>query len=427
MESLVKTASDQGPPVRIRPEPRCRLCDTRLRHSVVDLGVTPLANSYVHADQSSQPELFYRLNAFVCSDCFLVQLEQFASSEAIFQEYLYFSSVSESWLHRADMYAAQMIRRLDLGARSLVIEVASNDGYLLQHFQRRGIPVLGVEPAENVARVAAGKGIQCEVAFFGVTTARRLREDGYAPDLMVANNVLAHVPDLHDFVEGFRIMLPPGGVLTCEFPHLLRLLESNQFDTIYHEHLSYFSFAVVERLFAGHGMTLFDVEEVPTHGGSLRVYGRHDANGTLPPTPRVAAMKAAEAAFGLDNLDTYRRFGEGVVASKIALLEFLIGARRRGEKVLAYGAPAKGNTLLNYCGVGPELIAFTVDRSPHKQQLLLPGTRIPIRAPSALLAARPDFVLILPWNLSEEVADQMGAIRSWGGRFVVPIPTIRVF
>jgi SAM-dependent methyltransferase len=422
--SITAASAEAGPAAS---DPPCRICRAPLRESFADLGMTPLANSYVPRDRLHEAEPFYPLHALVCSHCRLVQLAAFESPAAIFGDYLYFSSFSESWLRHAQAYAAQMTERFGLGPRSLVVEVASNDGYLLQYFQRDGIPVLGVEPARNVARAAAGKGIPTEVAFFGVATARRLRAAGRRPDLMVANNVLAHVPDLHDFVAGFRELLSPDGVLTCEFPHLLRLMESNQFDTIYHEHFSYFAFDVVERLFAEHGLAVFDVAELPTHGGSLRIFARHREHAALPPTARVAALKNAERAFGLDDPATYRRFAEGVVASKLALLEFLIAARRSGRTVAAYGAPAKGNTLLNYCGVGPELVAFTVDRSPHKQNHLLPGTRIPIRDPSAILAEKPDYLLILPWNLREEICAQMAAIRGWGGQFVVPIPRVEVF
>lgn len=405
----------------------CRICATPLRRTFADLGMSPLANSFVSPERAERMEPFYPLHAFVCEECRLVQLAEFEAPEAIFGDYLYFSSFSASWLRHAEHYAAMMTERFGLGRDSLVVEVASNDGYLLQYFQGRGIPVLGVEPAANVAEVAREKGIPSEVAFFGAETAWRLRERGVAPDLTAANNVLAHVPDLHDFVEGFRILLAPGGVATFEFPHLLRLMEQNQFDTIYHEHFSYLAFGVVEKLFAGHGLVLFDVEELPTHGGSLRIYARHEANEALEVGPRVAVMREAERGFGLDQLETYDAFAAQVIETKCALLDFLVTARREGKRVAAYGAPAKGNTLLNYCGVGPELVAFTVDRSPHKQGLLLPGTRIPIEAPEAIERAKPDYVLILPWNLRDEIASQMEAVRSWGGRFVVPVPTVDVF
>ena len=417
VEGLVSAVNGHG---------SCRICAAPLSRTFANLGMSPLANSFVAPDRAERMEPFYPLHAFVCERCRLVQLAEFETPEAIFGDYLYFSSFSPSWVRHAEAYAAAMAERFGLGAGSLVVEVASNDGYLLQHFQRRGVAVLGIEPAANVAEAAREKGIPSEVAFFGAATARRLRDAGHAPDLMAANNVRAHVPDLHDFVEGFRVLLAPGGVATFEFPHLMRLMEHNQFDTIYHEHFSYLAFAVVEALFAEHGLVLFDVEEVPTHGGSLRIFARHADNAALQVGPRVGAMREAERDFGLEDLATYAAFAARVVETKCALLGFLIGARREGKSVAAYGAPAKGNTLLNYCGAGPELVAFTVDRSPHKQGLLLPGTRIPIRAPDAIEAARPDYVLILPWNLRDEIAAQMASVRGWGGRFVVPVPTVEV-
>ncbi|WP_428395232.1 methyltransferase domain-containing protein [Lichenicoccus sp.] len=405
----------------------CRCCASPLTETFADCGMTPMANAFISPDRADRMEPFYPLHAYVCGACFLVQLASFESPQEIFGDYLYFSSFSQSWLNHAETYVARMIDRFALGAASHVVEIASNDGYLLQYFARRGVGVLGVEPAANVAAVAKEKGLPTEIAFFGTETARRLHGDGVAPDLMTANNVLAHVPDLHDFVEGFKILLAPTGVATLEFPHLLQLMRHNQFDTIYHEHFSYFSLHVVQRLFAQHGLTLFDVEELPTHGGSLRIFVRHADNARLAVTDAVASVLADEVASGLTQIQTYRTFAEGVVACKCALLDFLISAKRRGERVAAYGAPAKGNTLLNYCGVGPELVAFTVDRSPHKQGLLLPGTRIPIRAPEALAEARPDYLLILPWNLREEIVEQMAVHRGWGGRFVVPIPSIEVW
>jgi len=407
--------------------PCCRNCRAPLTETFADLGMTPLANSYVPPGRAAAAEPFYPLHAFVCSDCRLVQLGEFVSPQEIFGDYLYFSSYSESWLRHAEAYAAAMTGRLGLGPGSLVVEVASNDGYLLQYFRARGVPVLGVDPAANVAQAAIAKGIPTEVAFFGEATARRLREAGVRPDLICANNVMAHVPDLHDFVEGFRVLLAPGGVLTVEFPHLLRLMEHNEFDTIYHEHFSYFSLTTAEAVLARHGLVVFDVEELPTHGGSLRLFVRHEEDAARPLGAAVEALRAREAAAGLLDLETYRRYAQRVVESKCALLDFLIAARRAGHRVVGYGAPAKGNTLLNYCGVGPELLEFTVDRNPHKQGHLLPGTRIPIRAPEAILEARPDYVLILPWNLKDEIASQMAAIRDWGGRFVVPLPEVQVF
>ncbi len=407
--------------------PSCRCCGAPLQETFADLGLTPLANSYVAPVEASRMEPFYPLHALVCSDCRLVQLAEFESPQAIFSEYRYFSSVSDAWLRHAETYAERMTARFGLGAGTPVVEVASNDGYLLQYFARRGIPVLGIDPAANVARTAIARGIPTEIAFFGAATAERVRAAHPQPMLMAANNVLAHVPDLHDFVEGFRILLAEGGVATFEVPHLLRLMQHGEFDTIYHEHFSYISLLVAERIFAQHGLTVFDLEELPTHGGSLRLFVRHAADAAKAVTPAVEAMRALEREAGLDGPEAYRGFADQVVETKAALLEFLLRARREGKTVVGYGAPAKGNTLLNYCGVGPELLPFTVDRSPHKQGLLLPGTRIPIRAPEAILEARPDYVLILPWNLREEIAAQMSAIREWGGRFVVPIPQVEIF
>jgi len=407
--------------------PVCRCCGAVLTETFADLGMTPMANAFVSPQQASRMEPFYPLHALVCSQCRLVQLAEFEPPQAIFSEYLYFSSVSESWLRHAEAYANAMVTRLGLGPHTPVVEIASNDGYLLQYFARRGIPVVGVDPAANVARHAIARGIPTEIAFFGAETARRLRAAHPAPMLMAANNVLAHVPDLHDFVEGFRILLAPTGVATFEFPHLLRLIAEHQFDTIYHEHFSYLSLLVAERVFSSHGLVVFDVEELPTHGGSLRLFVRHAEDASRPVSAAVDRLRAAERAAGLEGPEVYQRFAESVIETKCTLLEFLVGARRAGKRVAGYGAPAKGNTLLNYCGVGPDLLPFTVDRSPHKQGLLLPGTRIPIRAPEAILEERPDFVLILPWNLKEEIAAQMAALRDWGGRFAVPIPRVQIF
>jgi SAM-dependent methyltransferase len=405
---------------------QCRFCAAPVTQSFADLGMSPLSNAFVAPERAGAMEPFYPLHAWVCDDCHLVQLEAFETPEQIFGDYLYFSSYAESWLRHAEAYAAEMVARFGLGAASQVVEVASNDGYLLQYFQAQGVQVLGVEPAANVAAVAREKGIPTEVAFFGVATAQRLKAAGVAPQLMAANNVLAHVPDLNDFVGGFAVLLAPGGVLTVEFPHLLRLMQQNQFDTIYHEHFSYFSLLTVQRIFAAHGLRVFDVQQLPTHGGSLRVFVIQ-AGAAHAETPAVAALLAEEHAAGLAGRAAYAAFAEQVVDTKAALMAFCVEARRAGKTILGYGAPAKGNTLLNYCGIGPEFIGFTVDRSPHKQGLLLPGTRIPIRAPEALLAARPDYVLILPWNLREEITVQMAVVREWGGRFVVPIPSVQVF
>ncbi|HLY89579.1 MAG TPA: class I SAM-dependent methyltransferase [Acetobacteraceae bacterium] len=402
----------------------CRFCGAPLRRKFVDLGRAPLSNACLTAEQLRLPEPHYPLCAYVCEECLLAQVEEVVSAEQIFGEYLYFSSYSDAWLRHADAYAKRMTDELRLDAQSLVVEVASNDGYLLQYFRQRGVGVLGVEPAANVAAVAIGKGIATEIAFFDIETACRLAERGKA-DLICANNVLAHVPDLNGFVAGFPVLLKTSGIVTAEFPHLQRLIAETQFDTIYHEHFSYFSLLVVDRLFARHGLYVFDVDRLPTHGGSLRVHACH-VGANRQRTARFHAVLAEERAAGLDRIETYECFGEAVIDAKCALLEFLIKARRGGELVVGYGAPAKGNTLLNYCGVGPELLAFTVDRSPHKQGRFLPGSQIPVFSPERILQIRPDYVLILPWNLRDEIVGQMQAIRDWGGRFVVPIPRAQV-
>ncbi len=405
--------------------PTCRLCAAPLTESFADLGMSPLANSFITPERARNMEPFYPLQAWVCSDCRLVQLEQFETPSHIFSDYFYFSSFSPAWLRHADQYAADMWARFNLGPASKIVEIASNDGYLLQYFHQRGAKILGVEPAANVAQVAIDKGIPTEVAFFGVDTAQRLRDRGDAADLMAANNVLAHVPDLHDFVGGFATLLKPEGVATFEFPHLLRQMQLNQFDTIYHEHFSYLSLGVVKNLLAQHALRVFDIEELPTHGGSLRVFTCHDA-ASHQTTDAPARILHAEQAAGLDTSAPYRAFADQVIRVKTDLLRFLLDARQNGKTVAGYGAPAKGNTLLNYCGVGPELISFTVDRSHYKQGTLLPGTRIPVRAPEAIMEAKPDYLLILPWNLKDEITEQMADIRGWGGQFVVPIPKLTV-
>jgi SAM-dependent methyltransferase len=404
---------------------RCRFCAAELTRSFVDLGRSPLANSFLSADDLRRMEPFYPLHAYVCDNCLLVQLEEFESAENIFSDYLYFSSYSELWLRHCRDYTGRMVERYRLDGASLVVEVASNDGYLLQYFKERGVGVLGVEPAGNVAKVAIAKGIPTEVAFFGTATARHLAAQGRQADLTAANNVLAHVPDLTDFVAGFKILLKPTGVATFEFPHLLRLIEECQFDTIYHEHFSYFSLLVADRIFADQGLAVFDVEQLSTHGGSLRIFAAH-AESAPGRTERFDALIAAEREAGLDHPKTYADFGKVVAEVKYRLLEFLIAAQREGKTVVGYGAPAKGNTLLNYCGVGTELLAYTVDISPHKQGRYLPGVQVPIHAPQRIFETRPDYVLVLPWNLKDEISAQMAGIRDWGGRFVVAIPTLTI-
>jgi SAM-dependent methyltransferase len=405
----------------------CRFCRAPLVHRFCDLGMSPLSNANVAADELGRAEKFYPLCAFVCVQCWLVQLPEHESPDRIFaQDYAYFSSFSDSWLAHARRYAETMIERQGYGPQSLIVELASNDGYLLQYFQERAVPVLGVEPAANCAAEAQRRGIPTLVRFFGLATAREIAPQHGQADLIVANNVLAHVPDLNDFVAGIAHLLKADGIVTVEFPHLLQLIRGNQFDTIYHEHYSYFSLLTAERVFAAHQLTVFDVEELPTHGGSLRIHVRHAADGSRIVAPAVAALRNKEVAAGLAALETYRAFAHRVEETKFKLLEFLIAQKRAGRKVWAYGAPAKGNTLLNYCGIRSDLIEATVDRSPHKQGLFLPGTRIPIFAPEAIAVSRPDFLLILPWNIQQEIVDKMAHVRQWGGRFAVPIPELHV-
>jgi SAM-dependent methyltransferase len=405
----------------------CRFCSTPLRHSFVDLGMSPLCQTHIAPDQLNHMEPFYPLHAYVCHECFLVQLDEFVAPADIFSEYAYFSSYADSWVEHARRYCDAMVERFGLSAASQVVEIASNDGYLLQHFVRRGIRVLGVEPAANVAEVARQKGIPTTVRFFGQDSARAIAQEAGQADLLLGNNVLAHVPKLNDFVAGMKILLKPEGVITMEFPHLYRLMQHNQFDTIYHEHFSYFSFYTVEKVFAGHGLTLFDVEELDTHGGSLRIYARHQKHADLAVSPRVVELRQREIDAGFTRLDTYFSFAEQVRETKRAILEFLIDAKRAGKCIAGYGAPGKGNTLLNYCGIRQDFIDYTVDRSPYKQGKFTPGAHIPIYAPEKISETRPDYVFILPWNLKDEIARQMAYIREWGGKFVVPIPSVTVF
>ena len=405
----------------------CRFCGAPLRHTLVDLGMSPLCESYVSPDKANQMEPFYPLHVYVCDKCFLAQLEQYVSAEEIFTEYAYFSSYSDSWLEHSRRYSDMITRRLRLGSSSTVMELASNDGYLLQYFVEKGIRAIGVEPAANVAAVAQKKGVPTVVRFFGRESAKDLAAQHGQVDLLIGNNVLAQVPDLNDFVGGMKTVLKPGGVITMEFPHLMRLMRENQFDTIYHEHFSYFSFIAAEKIFAHHGFNLFDVEELPTHGGSLRIYGRHEEDHTKPVVARVNEMRRSELDAGFDRIETYRSFGEQVKETKRKLLEFLIAARREGKTVVGYGAPGKGNTLLNYCGIRTDFIDYTVDRNPYKQGKLLPGTRIPILHPDKIRETKPDYLFILPWNFKDEIMAQMSEIRTWGGKFVVPIPEITVY
>src|SRR5215469_1211165 len=400
----------------------CRFCGNPLHQTFVDLGMSPLCESYLRSDQLNEMEPFYPLHVFVCDKCFLVQLEEYVTPDHIFTEYAYFSSYAESWLEHCRKYTDQMIERFAIDKQSLVTEIASNDGYLLQYFVKKNIPVLGIEPAANVAKVAVEKGVPTLVQFFGKQVASDLAREERCADLLIGNNVLAQVPDLCDFVAGMKIALKPQGVLTFEFPHLLRLMEGNQFDTIYHEHFSYFSFQAAERVLAAHGLVVFDVEPLPTHGGSLRVFARHAGHDELAVTARVAVLRRQEAQAGLDHLDGHRAFAAQVIDTKHRLLDLLIDVRRRGKSVAGYGAPGKGNTLLNYCGIRTDLVEYTVDRNPYKHGKFLPGTHIPIYSPEKIAETRPDYVFILPWNLKDEIVAQLSYVREWGGNFIVPVP-----
>ena len=408
------------------PQATCRACYAPLQRSFVDLGMSPLCESYIGPHQLDDPEVFYPLHALVCERCLLVQLKEYVPPADIFSDYAYFSSYSDSWVQHARRYTEAVVDRFGLSGESLVIEIASNDGYLLQHFMERGIPCRGIEPAANVAQVAVSQGIPTDVRFFGSAVAEELVSQSARPNLIIGNNVLAHVPELNDFIAGMKTLLHTDGVITMEFPHLRQLMAQNQFDTIYHEHFSYLSLKVVEECFARHGLELFDVEELPTHGGSLRIYARHVGAAGEPESDRLIELRRSEQAEGFDQLDTYTGFAVQVNEVKRKLLEFLIDARAAGESVVGYGAPGKGNTLLNYCGIRTDLLDYTVDRSPHKQGLYTPGTHIPIHHPDEIYRTRPRYVLILPWNLADEISYQLAGIREWGGEFVVPIPEVRV-
>jgi len=405
---------------------RCRFCSSPLAAVFADLGMSPLSNSYLAPNQVNAMEPFYPLRALVCSECLLVQLEEFESPDHIFSDYAYFSSYSSSWLDHSKRYTQAMIDRFGLNSDSHVVEIASNDGYLLQYFHEQQIPVLGIEPAANVAELAVQKGIPTLVEFFGVQTARTLVPDS-AADLLLGNNVLAHVPDLNDFVGGMKVLLKPGGVITMEFPHLMHLVGENQWDTIYHEHFSYFSFRTVQKVFVAHGIRLFDVDELPTHGGSLRIYGCHAEDASKTDSPRVADLLARERAAGFDDLQMYLDYGKRVEADKRQIVSFLIDLKQQDKTIVGYGAPAKGNTLLNYCGLGRDFVDYTVDLNPHKQGHFLPGTHIPIRSPDQIRETKPDVVFILPWNLREEIMEQMSDIREWGASFVARAPELRLF
>jgi SAM-dependent methyltransferase len=405
--------------------PRCRLCSAELTETFVDLGMSPPCESYLTADQLDRGETFYPLHVRVCPSCLLVQLPAYIPAEEIFTHYAYFSSFSDSWVAHAERFVAAAVERLGLGADSFVVEVASNDGYLLQHTVARGIRSLGIEPAANVAEAALAKGVQTEVLFLGEETGRKVAE-AYGPaDLVVANNVVAHVPDIVDFATGLRALLAPGGTLSIEIPHLLRLIEGNEYDTIYHEHFSYLTLLTTQRVLAAAGLTVVDVEELPTHGGSLRTWSQ-PAETATEPSSAVARVLALEAEHGLHTLEGHRGFAASVAAVRNDLVEFLVGCARRGERVVAYGAPGKGNTLLNHCGIRSDLIEFAVDRNPFKHGRFLPGTHIPVHDVDRLAQARPDVVVILPWNLRTEITEQLAYVREWGGRLVVPLPHLEV-
>ena len=419
-----KTLTDQSsPPTAARG---CRFCGTALRRTFVDLGMSPLCETYPSEAELSEGEIFYPLHVFVCENCFLVQLEEFECPEKIFGHYPYFSSYSDSWLKHCEAYTARAIERFGLTTQSFIVEVASNDGYLLQYFVKKGLSVLGIEPAENVGTVAAEKGIPTLTRFFGTELALDLAEKGKAADLVIANNVLAQVPNLNDFVEGLKVLLKPRGVLTLEFPHLLRLVERNEFDTIYHEHYSYFSLLSTLAILTAHGLRIFDVEEIPTHGGSLRIYASRMEDNTYPVQSSVENVIQMEKKSRLDSIAGYEGFAEQVKYTKLAILDFLLRAASQGKTVAGYGAPGKSATLLHYCGVGKDFIQYTVDKNPHKQGRFLPGTHIPIYHPDHILETKPDFVIILPWNLKDEIVDQLKFIREWNGQFVVPIPKLQV-
>jgi 2-polyprenyl-3-methyl-5-hydroxy-6-metoxy-1,4-benzoquinol methylase len=406
---------------------RCRFCGSVLNHTFVDLGMSPPCESYLKPEQLNYMERFYPLHVFVCDCCFLVQLNEYISPEEIFTEYAYFSSYADTWLEHAKAYTELMIERLKLNDKSQVVELASNDGYLLQYFVQQGIPVLGIEPAANVAKVAIDKGIPTIVEFFSDELAKGLAAQGKRADLLLGNNVLAQVPDLNGFIKGMKILLKPKGIITMEFPHLMRLMAGNQFDTIYHEHFSYFSFISAERIFAAHGLTLFDVEELPTHGGSLRIYARHSEDTSKPVSHRVSELRDKEMTAGVTRLDYYFTFSERVKETKRKLLHFLINAKQQGKRIVGYGAPGKGNTLLNYCGIRCDFLDYTVDRNPYKHGKFTPGTHIPIYPPEKIGETKPDYLLILPWNFKEEIMKQMSWIRDWGAQFLVPIPEVEVY
>jgi ubiquinone/menaquinone biosynthesis C-methylase UbiE len=406
---------------------QCRFCKTELKHVFIDLINSPASNSYLNPEQLNEPETYYPLKVYICHNCFLVQVDEYQKSDALFNsEYAYFSSYSRTWLAHAQKYTQDMIARFGFSASSKVIEIASNDGYLLQYFKEKNVPVLGIEPTANTAKVAMEKGIETVVEFFGTSLAKKLTTQNIQADLLLGNNVLAHVPDIKDFVAGMQVILKPAGVITMEFPHLMQLVDNNQFDTIYHEHFSYLSFYTVKQLFESVGLEMFDVEEIPTHGGSLRIYAKHKNDNSKEISPRVAALLAKEIKQGITDLNYYHNFQQKAFDIKLSLLSFLTEQKKAGKKVAAYGAAAKGNTLLNYCGVKNDLVDFVVDSNPHKQGKYLPASHIPVVNEAYLKQQKPDYVLILPWNLKDEIKEQLAYIRDWKGKFVVPIPSLQI-
>ena len=406
---------------------KCRFCQSPLEHTFVDLGMSPLCENFLMAGELKKMEAFYPLHVYVCAQCFLVQLEEFVAPSEIYQDYKYFSSYSDSWLEHSRSYTNKMIERFKITRNSFVVELASNDGYLLQYFAEKDIPVLGVEPAAHAANIAISKGVKTEIKFFGNKTVEDIVCTYGKADLLIGNNVLAHVPDINDFVSAMKLFLKPGGLITMEFPHLLTLVEGNQFDTIYHEHFSYLSFTVVDQIFTHHGLKLFDVEEIPTHGGSLRIYACHRDDASKPASVNVSGLLLRELNAGVCSLRYYEDFNLKVNETKRKILKFFIQGKEEGKTIVGYGAPGKGNTLLNYCGIRTDLLDYTVDRNPHKHGRFLPGTLIPIYHPDRIKETRPDYVFILPWNLSEEIMSQLEFIGDWGGKFVVPIPEVKVF
>ena len=404
----------------------CRFCGNDLSQIFLDLGITPLANSFLKKSELNNNESFFPLQVYVCEKCYLFQLKQFQTPNEIFSNYAYFSSYSSSWLKHAENYVEMILERFPLNQNSLVIELASNDGYLLQYFNKKNIPVLGIEPAENVAKIAIENDINTTIDFFSENLAYNLKNNKKQADLIIANNVLAHVPELNNFVKGIKILLKNNGIATIEFPHLLNLIEKNQFDTIYHEHFSYFSLFTVMNIFSSHDLEIFDIEELSTHGGSLRLYVKHTQNNLFSITDNVKIILDKEKEAKLDDINTYKIFSNKVYLAKKNLNDFFLSCKQSNKKIIGYGAPAKGNTLLNFCKIDKNMLLYTVDKSKQKQGLYLPGTHIPIKSPEEIKKSKPDYLLILPWNLQNEIMDEMNFIRDWGGKFVIPIPEVKI-